>query len=75
MLIQCWATVNDAGPTVNQHWFNVSCLLGHLYVNVSCLLSSHIHTCYQLLSVIRLCRIHADPEWGLHNLCVTPPSV
>ena len=26
MLVQCWATVCDAGPTLNQHWFNASCL-------------------------------------------------
>ena len=27
MLIQCWPIVYDAGPTLNQHCFNVSCLL------------------------------------------------
>ena len=27
-LVQCWATVFDAGPTLNQHRFNVWCLLG-----------------------------------------------
>ena len=27
MLVQCWATVYDAGPTLNQHRVNVSCLL------------------------------------------------
>ena len=25
MLVYCWATVYDAGLTVNQHWINVSC--------------------------------------------------
>ena len=25
---QMWSTVYDAGPTLNQHWLNVSCLLG-----------------------------------------------
>ena len=29
MLVQCWPTVCDAGPTLNQHWFNASCLLGY----------------------------------------------
>ena len=24
----CWATVADGGPTLKQHWLNVSCLLG-----------------------------------------------
>ena len=28
MMVQCWPTVYDAGPTLNQHWFNVTCLLG-----------------------------------------------
>ena len=28
MLGQCWADVVDGGPTLNQHWSNVSCLLG-----------------------------------------------
>ena len=27
MLGLCWATVSDAGPTLPQHWVNVSCLL------------------------------------------------
>ena len=29
LLVQCWSTVYDAGPTLNQQWLNVSCLLGH----------------------------------------------
>ena len=28
MLFQCWPTVFDVGPTIKQHWFNVSRLLG-----------------------------------------------
>ena len=28
MLIQCWTSVEDAGPTVKHHCFYVSCLLG-----------------------------------------------
>ena len=24
MLAQCWASVEDAGPTLSQHWFNVA---------------------------------------------------
>ena len=28
MLVECWTSVADGGPTLNQHWFNVSCLLG-----------------------------------------------
>ena len=28
MLVQCWPTICDAGPTSDQHWFNALCLLG-----------------------------------------------
>ena len=28
MLVYCWASVADGGPTLKQHWFNVSFLLG-----------------------------------------------
>ena len=28
MLVQCWPIVYDAGPTLYQHWVNVSSLLG-----------------------------------------------
>ena len=28
LLVYCWSTVYDAGPTLNQHWFKVPCLLG-----------------------------------------------
>ena len=30
-LIQCWSTVCDAGPTLYQHWVNVSRLLGGIW--------------------------------------------
>ena len=28
MMVQCWASVADGGPALNQHWVNVPCLLG-----------------------------------------------
>ena len=31
MLVQCWLAVYDVGPTF-YHWFNVSCLLGCLFI-------------------------------------------
>ena len=31
MLFQCWPAVNDGGPTLNQPWVSVSCLLGTHY--------------------------------------------
>ena len=30
MLIQCWPSCVDSGPTLNKRWFNVLCLLGPL---------------------------------------------
>ena len=27
-LFECWPAVSDVGPTLKQHWVNVSCLLG-----------------------------------------------
>ena len=39
MLVQCWSTVYDAGPTLDQHWVDVSCLWGiyilHLLLTLS----------------------------------------
>ena len=32
MLGQCWTSVVDVGPTLPQHWLNVSCLLGMLFL-------------------------------------------
>ena len=28
VLVQCWASVVAGGPTLHQHWVDVSCLLG-----------------------------------------------
>ena len=30
MLVECWASVLDVGPILQQHWVDISCLLGHL---------------------------------------------
>ena len=29
MLVHCWASVVDGGPTLDQHWLDVSCFLGY----------------------------------------------
>ena len=36
MLFQCWPSVADAGPTLNQHWVSVSCLLVRCPVLITC---------------------------------------
>ena len=35
MLVQCRARVEDDGSTLNQHCFNVSCLLGNVEIFMS----------------------------------------
>ena len=30
MLFQCWASVEDGGPTLKRHWLNAWCLLGYI---------------------------------------------
>ena len=35
MLFQCWPTAYGAGPTLKQHWFKSSCLLG-TYLLIVC---------------------------------------
>ena len=35
MLFQCWANIEDGGPTLEQHGVNVLCLLGRRpYINM-----------------------------------------
>ena len=34
MLVQCWASVADSGPTLNQHWRTVSSLLGNVLIGL-----------------------------------------
>ena len=34
MLVSCWSTVYDAGPTLNQHLFHVLCLLGSVSTSI-----------------------------------------
>ena len=33
MVVYCWSTVCHAGPSLNQRWVNVLCLLGSLLVD------------------------------------------
>ena len=34
LLVQCLPVVYDPGSTLNQHWFNVWCLLGNAYLYI-----------------------------------------
>ena len=42
MLDQCWAGVVDGGPSLTQHWINVSCLLGGQFLILARSISSCI---------------------------------
>ena len=48
MVFLCWSTVYDAGPTLNQHWFNVLCLLD---LNIRLFNSNVSHVKPNLVSV------------------------
>ena len=49
MLVLCWGSVTDDGPELNQHWVNVSCLLG-----VSTHYVLHISGCENIKTVAQL---------------------
>ena len=42
MMLYCWSDVVDGWLTVNQHWFNVLCLLGSFTDAANMLFSDHI---------------------------------
>ena len=78
MLGQCWAAVFDVGPTLTQHWFNVSCLLGRrsqrrgfIILNVTGVYSSGIRLYNNNNSVLDAkadpCIIHDPAIWSLHE--------
>ena len=50
MLVYCWPTGYDAGPTLNQHWFNFLCLLGSGIYDP--LASSGLHAECEILSML-----------------------
>ena len=51
MLVLCWASVADGEPELDQHWVNVSCLLGVLTGHI-CVL--HITWCEDIKTVAQL---------------------
>ena len=59
MLCYCWTDVQDGGPTLKQHWINVSCFLGTGFLSTS----QHIIVCstYCGLPILLTARL-AAPE-------------
>ena len=56
MLFQCWASVEDDGPTLKQHWVKVPCLLGMHYQPLSVFrIREHVFKlCFREKSVLQL---------------------
>ena len=42
LLFQCWVIVTDGGPPLEQQWFNVSCLLGRIWLYSSIIYNSMV---------------------------------
>ena len=61
MLIQCWSTVYDAGPTLDQHRASVLCLLGN---NKGCSPDAGIHSGQRLV----FAGILSETKWNRGNL-------
>ena len=62
MLVQCWSIVYDAGPTLNQHWVDGSCLLGNSHLTLSSLtLHCHLHP-LQAANCCRNSRLAVDED-------------
>ena len=57
VLVLCWASVADGGPELDQHWVNVSCLLGVLTGHI-CVL--HIAGCEDIKTVAQLIEPNDD---------------
>ena len=76
MLVECWPTVFDAGPTFNQHLFNVSCLLGCTIIIITvitsvnrCLFTNH-DTLFAAKTVVfeRECVHDSQQIWQLFDI-------
>ena len=52
MLVRCWSTVYDAGPTLNKHWVNLLCLLCCVVKAVHDCTENHVKLCLLSHSLI-----------------------
>ena len=83
MLIQCWTTVTDGGPTLNQQWFIYLCMLDVLvpamsvnltlmYTSLLALLFSRIHGSHEFIDISNpmdfLANLILDFTCRRHNL-------
>ena len=44
MMVKCWICVEEGGPTLSQHWFNVLCLLEYALIFTSIPLNDVINS-------------------------------
>ena len=65
MLVQWWPIVYDAGPTLYQHWVNVSCLLGNSPHNSA---RKQLGLKYSLYNLSAIYYYIADELYRLYNI-------
>ena len=65
VLVQCWTNVEDDGPTLYQHWVNVSCLMGYPAEKTRCY---NIGLTYLTLAIrqIKVLRAPSHPQNKTH---------
>ena len=63
VLVLCWASTEDGGPQLDQHWVKVSCLLGVLTGHI-CVL--HITWCEDIETVTQLIEPKDDLDDLIH---------
>ena len=61
-LVYCWPNVYDVGPTVNQRWANVSCLLCMYYNAVPVFIRQNL-ICERCIVFIFMCIIICQVLW------------
>ena len=69
MLDQFWGDVVDGEPTLIQHWFNVSCLLGSNTIHVPSDQTNwaHAHTCYPAVASCSGVSTCGRARWAIVN--------
>ena len=73
LLVQCWSTFYDAGPTLNQQWLNASCLqhpskheaLSHCWFNVGPPSTTLAQHWTNFGSMPRVCWDYAGHFWAI----------
>ena len=68
ILVYCWASVCDAVPALNQHWFNVPYFLGITFYNAKYSFRVFIHL---ILQMDEKCNLFGETSYVLSGLLVS----